>query len=276
MNRRHGRISAKLLSLLLMVICVFALAGCESTTIDKDAYKTAEKQNEVYQEASGLEDWAVDMIAYLNAASDEQIRSDAENAISIADYTKKNYPVDPDGMEIHTVEMYNSWIKTRSDLGQIKSIDSMNITPGSDISTLCVITVETTYELRKCTFEFTINTDHQIEGAAINPAFTLGEKMSKAGMNTLIGLGFVFIVLIFISWVISLLKHVNRFGQKKAPETAAPAPVIAEPEEEEEEENLADDTELVAVIAAAIAAAEGTAQPNDLVVRSIKKIRRRS
>ena len=252
MNRRHGRISAKLLSLLLMVICVFALAGCESTTIDKDAYKTAEKQNEVYQEASGLEDWAVDMIAYLNAASDEQIRSDAENAISIADYTKKNY------------------------LGQIKSIDSMNITPGSDTSTLCVITVETTYELRKCTFEFTINTDHQIEGAAINPAFTLGEKMSKAGMNTLIGLGFVFIVLIFISWVISLLKHVNRFGQKKAPETAAPAPVIAEPEEEEEEENLADDTELVAVIAAAIAAAEGTAQPNDLVVRSIKKIRRRS
>jgi sodium pump decarboxylase gamma subunit len=274
MNRRHGRISAKLLSLLLMVICVFALAGCESTSIDKSSYKTAKKQAEVYQEASAMEDWAIDMIAYLNAVPDEQIRSDAENAISIADYTNKNYPVDPNGIEIHTVEMYNSWIKTRQDLGQLKSIDSMSVTTGSDSSTLCVITAETTYELRKCTFEFTINTDHEIEGAAINPAFTLGEKMSKAGMNTLIGLGFVFIVLIFISWVISLLKHVNRFGQKKTPETAAPAPVIAEPEEEEED--LTDDTELVAVIAAAIAAAEGTAQPNDLVVRSIKKIRRRS
>lgn len=274
MNKRHSRFSAKLLSLLLMVICVFSLAGCESNSISKDAYKTAKKQNEVYQDAAAMEQWAVDMIAYLNTASDEQIRSDAENAISIADYTGRNYAVDPNGLEVHTIEMYNSWIKTRQDLGKIVSLDSMNVTVGKDTSTLCVITAEATYEKRKCTFEFTINTDNEIEGAAINPAYTLGEKMSKAGLNTLIGLGFVFIVLIFISWIISLLKNVNKIGQKKAPAESAPAPIIAEPEEEEEES--VDDTELVAVIAAAIAAAEGTAEPNDLVVRSIKKIRRRS
>ncbi|MGI5988724.1 MAG: OadG family protein [Lachnospiraceae bacterium] len=274
MNKRHSRISAKLLSLLLMVICVFSLAGCESTSIDTDTFKSAQKQNEVYQNAVGLEEWAIDMIAYLNAATDEQIRTDAENAISIADYTGKNYVVDPNGLEVKTIEMYNSWIKTRQDLGKIVSLDNISLAVGDDTSILCVITVDATYEQRKCTFEFTINTDYEIEGAAINPAYTLGEKMSKAGMNTLIGLGIVFLVLIFISWIISLLKNVNKIGQKKAPEAEAPAPIVAEPEEEEEES--VEDTELVAVIAAAIAAAEGTAEPNDLVVRSIKKIRRRS
>ena len=57
-------------------------------------------------------------------------------------------------------------------------------------------------------------------------------------------------------------------AKKKASEPApAPAPVPAVEETVEEE----DDLELVAVIAAAIAASEGT-DPNGLVVRSIKRV----
>ena len=55
-----------------------------------------------------------------------------------------------------------------------------------------------------------------------------------------------------------------------APAPAAPAPAPA-PAEEEQEEELADDGELVAVIAAAIAAYEGSTSTDGFVVRSIKR-----
>ena len=61
-----------------------------------------------------------------------------------------------------------------------------------------------------------------------------------------------------------------------APATAAvPAPAAAPaPVEEPAVEDVSDDTELIAVIAAAIAAAEGKTSTNGLVVRSIKRVQK--
>ena len=56
----------------------------------------------------------------------------------------------------------------------------------------------------------------------------------------------------------------------QAPKETADAPAPA-PAEEEQEEELADDGELVAVIAAAIAAYEGSTSTDGFVVRSIKR-----
>ena len=92
-------------------------------------------------------------------------------------------------------------------------------------------------------------------------------------------MGTVFVVLIFISFIISLFKYISVFeNRKKAKKEAvatpaastqeAAAPVVAE------EEDLADDLELVAVITAAIAASEGTST-DGLVVRSIRKVNNR-
>ena len=102
----------------------------------------------------------------------------------------------------------------------------------------------------------------------------MGEILSNAALNTLMGMGVVFIVLILISLVISAFSLINKAEAKmhkqaapvKVPEKQTPAPVI-------EEEDVTDDTELVAVIAAAIAAYEGTSVEG-LVVRSIRKINR--
>ena len=55
---------------------------------------------------------------------------------------------------------------------------------------------------------------------------------------------------------------------------AAPAPVAA-PVAEPVVEDVTDDDELVAVIAAAIAASEGKTSTDGFVVRSIRKINRR-
>ena len=91
-----------------------------------------------------------------------------------------------------------------------------------------------------------------------------GEIFRLAGLNTLLGMGTVFVVLIFISFIISLFKYI-------APKTKA-APVQAAPEEEEEYEEDDQDI-LVAVITAALHAtlsARGE-DPEGFVVRSIRR-----
>ncbi len=98
---------------------------------------------------------------------------------------------------------------------------------------------------------------------------TLGQKMLKALLNTVMGMGTVFIVLIFISFIIALLKYVPKLlvREKKA-EPIAITETIDLPEEDE----LVDDSELVAVITAAIMASYKDKAPEDgLVVRSIRK-----
>ena len=105
-------------------------------------------------------------------------------------------------------------------------------------------------------------------GITTNVHYSMGEIMAKAGMNTLIGMGTVFAVLILISLIISCFTFISKFEKK--PEAKAPAadPVV---EQIAAKEELSDDTELVAVIAAAIAAYEGAASTDGFVVRSIRK-----
>lgn len=97
---------------------------------------------------------------------------------------------------------------------------------------------------------------------------TLGQKMQKAGLNTIMSMSIVFLVLIFISLLISCFKFIGLIGKGKADKSpvavaTAPAAPVSEPED------LTDDLELVAVITAAIAAASETESADGLVVRSI-------
>lgn len=114
-----------------------------------------------------------------------------------------------------------------------------------------------------------------LEAITTNVTYSLGEIMMKALMNTVIGMGTVFVVLILISLIISCFTLVSKIEgrKKKAAENPAgtnvqPAPAAVQPAVQEE---LSDDTELVAVIAAAIAAYEGSGSTDGFVVRSIRK-----
>ena len=106
-------------------------------------------------------------------------------------------------------------------------------------------------------------------------------------MNTLMGMGVVFLVLIFISWLISMFKYISVFEakmkQKKAPAPSAapaavpaPAPAADPAPAAAPAEEACDDTELVSVIAAAIAASEGRESADGLIVRSIKRVPNRN
>lgn len=150
-----------------------------------------------------------------------------------------------------------------------------------DISGGYKITVSTLFEKRPADFEVTVDqTQGNITSMAFVPIYTLGERMEKAGLNTLMGMCTVFIVLIFISVLISGFRHINAWEEKrKKQKTGGPvsidqAPVSEAPGAEvpatHPVENLADDHELAAVITAAIAASENTSA-DGLVVRSIRR-----
>ena len=104
-------------------------------------------------------------------------------------------------------------------------------------------------------------------------ASDFGSKMAKAGMNTVMGMGTVFIVLILFAFIISRFKYISVFekwlnsrGHKDDVPKLQPMPPAAEPEEDEP----ADDLELVAVITAALAASLNTST-DKLIVRSIRR-----
>lgn len=142
-------------------------------------------------------------------------------------------------------------------------------------STGVTVTAPATFADRSADLEFVFDENMTLESFTVNAHYGMGEILEKAGLNTLLGMGTVFVMLIFMSFIISLIKYVpallNGTSKKKkeeAPKAApapAPAPAAAVAEEEE-----VDDTELIAVIAAAIAAAEGTST-DGFVVRSIKR-----
>ena len=107
----------------------------------------------------------------------------------------------------------------------------------------------------------------------------------QALVNTVIAMGTVFLVLILISFIISLFKFIpilmDKLTKKEPVQPVAPAPAPAAapaPKPVVAEQQTAapvDDTQLIAVITAAVAAAmeqDGIAVPADgLVIRSIKK-----
>ena len=106
----------------------------------------------------------------------------------------------------------------------------------------------------------------------IEPVYSLGETMGKAGLNTVMGILIVFCMLVVMSGVIKLFEIIPKLQKKaKAKEEVATVAAPSAPKATEVK-NETDDLQLVAVIAAAIAAATG-ASTDSFVVRSIKKRR---
>lgn len=170
----------------------------------------------------------------------------------------------------------SSWKSVMHDTGNVQNVIAGVVTEAEDGGYECTLTVE--FANRRGEFKGFFEEDYDSPVGvspttfSFTPEYTTGEKLAKAGMNTLMGMGIVFLVLIFISILISCFKYINAFENKKkaaVPAPAAPAPVPA-PVPVTEEEELADDLELVAVITAAIAAYDNTSA-DGLVVRSIKR-----
>jgi sodium pump decarboxylase gamma subunit len=122
----------------------------------------------------------------------------------------------------------------------------------------------------------------------VNVIYSKMELVQQAGLNTLLGMGVTFSVLIILIGVISMFNLIPYFQERRRNKAAAAAAVSRSivkeadeetsyhlPSAEEELEDLTDDLALVAVISAAIAAYEGQTTADGFVVRSIRKARRK-
>ncbi len=165
----------------------------------------------------------------------------------------------------------DSWKSALSEMGDYKqTVDSEAII--DDEQAVVNVTVEGTEH--NAIVEVIMGKDNYVS-ITTNVQYSFGEMMVKAALNTLMGMGTVFVVLILISLLISCFNFIPKIQEKFSKKVVAPAqteavaaPVVtAAPVEE----NLTDDLELVAVISAAIAASAGATSTDGFVVRSIRR-----
>lgn len=231
------------------MICVLAL----TLTMSVCAFAADEVTDD---EVANYKSAAETLISQIAGFSDEEI---------------ENYLAQDDAFTTATME---SWKGVKDELGAYSSIVSQNVEKDGD-----VVTISTVAQFEKAKADVVLMLDlgqQMYTSMTYSVQYSLAANMQRAGMNTLMGIGIVFLMLVFLSFVIGLFKYIEKFqnvGKKKAVEEApkaeeAPAPAIAQ--SEAADEDFADDLELVAVISAAIAAYENTSG-DSFVVRSIKK-----
>ncbi len=249
----------KLASLLFMAMLVLGLTACGGSdepveTVVDSAY------------AQQVSDF---LVANVSAMSAEEMQyyvdMDAEDLQAILD--QSGIPMMAEAFQ----SVFNGYASDVETFGEYVSTDGYELKGDDEEATH---TTSLTFAGHPATLMFVFDEDGIVTSGTLDPVLSTGEILQKAGLNTVIGMGTVFVVLIFISCIIALLPKltgvITGVGKKKeepvkeAPKAAAP---VAAPAVEEE---LVDDLELVAVISAAIAAYTGTSS-DGFVVRSIKR-----
>ncbi len=168
---------------------------------------------------------------------------------------------------------FSSWDSAQEDIGEFVEISEENAQINDDGF---VVNLKIKGTIHDANIEIIFDDEMMLTSMSTNVIYSFGELMAKAAMNTLLGMGTVFVVLILISLIISCFTFIPKIqasftkkSQQPQQPVAAPAPAAVAAVEEEE----TDDLELVAVIAAAIAASQGAASTDGFVVRSIRKRR---
>ena len=186
---------------------------------------------------------------------------------------ENNYQLYVDGNGM--IGAVTSWVSAKKDMGDLVSIDGSEVTSYDGKEIITNVKITGTNRTAVVELIFKDNPYLTMKSAATNVDFTFGEKMEKAGLNTLLGMGTVFVVLILISLIISCFSFIPKWQaaseakkQRKTTGTAVDNTVAQIIEKEE----LSDDLELVAVITAAIAAGTGSST-DEFVVRSIKRVK---
>ena len=284
----------KFLTMLCMLTCVLGLTACGE-------YEPTEMEQQKGDEAVSM---ATNFILpYMTSFFDDElveavqenynvheVESQVEDYFSLyISMVSQNYninfgydSIDVEGNAILTGMV--SFNNTYDELGDIKTSEGFqgtNKVSGDEIIVSVPVTgtkTDSNGNVRTATAELIFTNDIflTLKSCALNLDQSMGELMTKAAMDTLMGMMTVFAVLILISIIIWAMGGIPKLQAKlaKKPERKKEESIdntIAQIVEKEE--STEDDTELVAVIAAAIAAYEGSQSTDGFVVRSIRKRR---
>ena len=255
----------KFLLILGMVTCLLGATACGEA--------------ETVAEASITMDDAMQIAtAYVELINDFAVNNVniEENADAIEQYYGISAKAAADAVENFGIAL--------EDLGQYEGIESVSFTEEDKEltinATILGSNVNPKGEKRSAEVIITlILPKGTFDSMLTNVNYTFTEMMTNAALNTILGIGTVFAVLVILMVIISCFKFVNIAEQnaaKKKAEKASAAKANAESVDNAvaqiaANEEAQDDTELIAVIAAAIAASEGASSSDGYVVRSIRR-----
>ena len=255
----------KSLFLCLGLSVMFVFAGCGKNVVDSSVYNTIDSNRQI-------------LIKELASNTDK---------IYDKDITEEEYSVKADkwaesDLSFASVDTYiaavNSCLAAEDEAGTITGYSSELVITGNSEDGYKV-TQLLGYTGRNVNMNIAYDSNLNITDITFSPIYSMGEAMTKAALNTLLGMGTVFCVLILIMCIIYLFGIIpkiqqasaNKKANKEKESTEASVDKTIANIVEKEEGELVDDTELVAVISAAIAAYEGNGSADGFVVRSIRK-----
>lgn len=268
----------KLIALLCILTCMVGLTACGGTEVVNEIQ--AGKQANAEQYATG----SIIPMMTESIAIEELI-----SIYEMGAYTSKEWEtvvsqsfgltVDGDAY----LKGLESFLTATADMGEILELGSVSSKVSDEE---IIVYVDVIGQYKDGQVEIILSNDYftELKSCTLNVNATFKEMMTNAALNTLLGMGTVFAVLIFIMGIISAFSIIPKIqdafankGSKKEEakakeEDMALVAAMAAAIAAEEAKN---DTELVAVIAAAVAAYRGETTTDNFVVRSIKKIKRR-
>lgn len=256
--------------LLCMMVVVFAFRSPAAEQAQEDANPKINASEEVSIEA---EEYILGMLQNILPALN--MMGEEEIDVSIEDARKA-------GDRVWTAAL-ESWKNTLRETGYLEGIAQVDIfrAEGGYIAHVHAAA-------QKRELEISVQFDQksmEIRSISFNPVYSLKENLKRAAMNTALGMGTVFIVLIMISLLIGGFRYINRIenrlryekpqkeGEAK-PEGEALGIAGTEQTKDEEEIDPNWELELVAVLTAAIAAYTGESTEG-LRVKSIRREPRR-
>ncbi len=250
----------KLLLLVSVLTCMFALTSCGDSENEKISYSYSESDlvTSVSQDIEAIRDF-----------TDEQIETIIQDCAAFE--SKKVLKAAMESWQIAKKDAGNIVEVYKDDAG---AMQYKLTTKDDDIKIKVKIKCEKRDVITNYTFGI-VDDSLDVKEITYEAQFTLGETLTKAALNTLMGISTVILVLAFLSIVISLFKYINRaqnrLSKAKAEKKEGVDSAVLQILEKEETEDVEDDTELVAVITAAIASVEQTSA-DGFVVRSIRKV----
>ncbi len=249
----------KFLTLICMITCIFGLTACGS----EEELNKHELENLTGAQQIATE--AIDLFVKL-------VQDGEKENLSMYNKEELEYMFGSQINGAAVMKALDSFEAALEEMGGVVGVDSADAEPdGNKI----VVEAVVKGEKKDAKAEIILSNDMflKVDSIALNPINSKMDLMGTAGLNTLLGIGTVFSVLIIIICVISALGIIPKIQAKLQEKDKTEASIdnaVAQIVGQEENAGT-DDTELVAVIAAAIAAYEGSTSTDGFVVRSIRK-----
>ena len=117
------------------------------------------------------------------------------------------------------VGMIGSWKAAEAECGEYISHGDYEVEVKADEF---VVTTNAQYKEREATILFTFDESMAMKSMDVSAKFSIGEILTKAGLNTLLGMGTVFAVLIFLAFLIGSMQYIPAILDKFAAKSEQP------------------------------------------------------